>query len=160
MFKKMKIMKRNLFLVLPLLVLVVLSEACSTKSDPVPVPAAPTGSYSGKFKLLVKKTTGSGYDTVKNDPLFAVTLSQPSKYVVTSSTPSIHALSRGLFQYDPYGQIIRFIDSTYVPGPQTSYHLAGDYQYRMNTTQLQFIRPNNSTTQDTIFFYDLKKTSN
>jgi hypothetical protein len=156
----MKIMKRNLFYVLPLLLLVILSEACSTKSDPTPVPSPPTGSYTGNFKLLVKKTTGSGYDTVKKDPLFAVTITAPNRFVVTGSTTTIHARSRGLFLYDPYGQVMRFSDSTYVSGPQTIYHLAGDYRYQFNTTQLQFVRPNNNTTQDTIFFYDLKKTLN
>jgi hypothetical protein len=152
------IMKRYLLYLLPLML--ILGEACSTKSDPGPAPTFPLGSYNGTFRLLVKKSTGTGYDTVKKDAFFSVTLSQPNGYIVTKATPSIHALSRGLFEFNPYALVIRFKDSTYVPGPQTTYHLAGDYQYLYNTTQLRFIRPNNATTQDSIWFYDLKKTSN
>ncbi|WP_172336279.1 hypothetical protein [Mucilaginibacter sp. SG564] len=158
MVKKMKIMKRNLFLLLPLFALIVLGEACSTKNDPIPAPTPPFGTFSGTFKLLVRKANSSAYDTVKKDPLFSVTLSQPNKFVVTRSTSTIHALSRGSFQYN--GQLIGFTDSTYVPGPQPLTRLIGVYQVGVNATRLQFIRPNNNSTQDSVWFYDLYKAAN
>ncbi len=158
MVKKMKIMKRNLFLVLPLLALIVLGEACSPKSDNTPPPPPPLGTFSGTFKLLVKKTTGSGFDTVKKDPLFAVKLSQPGNYIVTQSTSSIHALSRGAFQYNPLSGLMAFYDSTYVAGPQTTIRLMGTYQYGYDgQSRFQLQRVNG--TQDSILFYDLKKTA-
>lgn len=159
MLKKMKIMKRNLFLVLPLLALIVLGEACSPKSDNTPPPPPPLGTFSGTFKVLAKKTTGTGLDTIKKDPLFTVKLSLPANYVVTQSTPSIHALSRGAFQYNSVSGLIAFYDSTYVAGPQPTVRLRGTYQYGYDgASRFQLQRVN--TTQDTLWFYDLKKTSN
>ena len=159
MLKKMKIMKRNLFLVLPLLALIVLGEACSPKSDNTPPPPPPLGTFSGTFRLLVKKTTGSGFDTVKKDPLFSVKIALPANYVVTQSTPSIHALSRGAFNYNPNSGLMAFYDSTYVAGPQPTIRLIGTYQYGYDGQSVFRLQRVNQT-QDSILFYDLKKTSN
>jgi len=162
MFKKMKIMKRNLFLVLPLLALVVLGQACSTKSDPVPAPTPPLGTFSGTGKLLVKKSGSSTYDTVKKASPLLITLATPSNFKVTGDTLTVHAGSKGLFQlaYASNGTFINFIDSTYKAGPQTKIHLAGVYQYVYDTASGSLIIQRANSVQDSVLRYDLKKTSN
>ncbi|MDN3547487.1 hypothetical protein [Mucilaginibacter aquaedulcis] len=149
-------MKRNLLYLLPLL-LMMLGAACSPKSDNTPIPA-PLGTYKGTFKLLVKKGTTTAYDTVKKDSLLNIKIANPNTYAVTGDTATVHAGSKGLFQYDGYNSLIAFYDSTYKAGPQPKFHLVGTYRYAYNGTRLQFTRAN--ALQDSILFYDLYKTSN
>ena len=147
-------MKRNLFYLLPLLL--IFTEACSTHSDNTPIPA-PLGTFSGTFRLLVKKTTGSGYDTVKKNTNLIISLTTPNHFKVTGDTTTIHAGSRGLFQYN--GVYIAFLDSTFKAGtPQTKIHLTDTYNYLYDGTILIFQR--NNTALDSIFRYDFSKTSN
>jgi len=147
-------MKRNLFFLLPLLVLVILVEACSTKSDPITIPA-PLGTFTGTGKLLVKKSGSSTYDTVKKASL-VITLTTPNNFKVTGDTLTVHAGSKGLFSYN--GSYIQFLDSTYKAGPQAKIHLVGVYQYIYDNTNLIMQRAN--SVQDSVLRYDFKKTSN
>jgi len=151
----MKIMKRNLFLVLPLLALIVLSEACSTKSDPIPAPTPPLGTFKGTFKLWVRKSGGSGYDTVKKAAIF-ITLTTPNNFKITGDTSTVHAGSKGLFQFN--GSLIAFLDSTYKVGPQAKFHLVNTYQYVYDGNNLIMQRAN--ALQDSVLRYDFLKTSN
>jgi hypothetical protein len=148
------IMKRYLLYLLPLML--ILGEACSTKNDYTP-PPAPLGTFTGVFKLLVKKTTGTGYDTAKKVTNLILKISSPNRFAVTGDTATVHAGSKGLFQYD--GVYIAFLDSTYKAGPQAKIHLVGTYQYLYNNgSRLQIQRAN--SLQDSVLFYDLNKTSN
>ena len=147
-------MKRYLLYLLPLML--VLGEACSTKNDYTP-PPAPLGTFKGFFKLLVKKTTGTGYDTAKKVTNLILTISAPNNFKVTGDTTTVHAGSKGLFKYD--GVYIAFGDSTYKVGPQTKIHLVNTYQYLYTGgIRLQIQRANQA--QDSVLVYDLNKTSN
>ncbi|MDN5287629.1 MAG: hypothetical protein JWR38_3903 [Mucilaginibacter sp.] len=147
-------MKRYLLYLLPLMLLLV--EACSTKND-YTAPPAPLGTFQGFFKLLVKKPTGTDYDTVKKVTNLILTISSPNNFKVTGDTATVHAGSRGLFKYD--GTYIAFWDSTYKVGPQTKIHLVNTYLYAYSGgLRLQIQRANQA--QDSILVYDLNKTSN
>ncbi|WP_143014048.1 hypothetical protein [Mucilaginibacter pineti] len=142
-------MKRNLFYLLPLLL--TLGVACSPKSDPVVIPN-PTGAFTGTFKLITKKTTGTGYDTAKSNIVLTTTSS--AHYAVTGDTTK-HAGSKGLYIYD--GNFIQFRDSTYKVGVQTKTHLAGVYQYLYDGVNFKMIAGNKNVSPDTIYRYDLLK---
>lgn len=142
---------KRLFYLLPLLL--ILLEACSQKSDPVPV-QAPLGTFKGKFYLFVRKSTG-GYDTVKRDTALILKLSTPYNFKVTGDTATVHAGSKGLFRYD--GTYIAFNDSTYKAGVQAKIHLAGTYLYRYDGKALLIQRSN--AVQDSIIGYGFTKIS-
>ena len=155
-------MKRNLFLVLPLLALIVLGEACSTKSDPIPAPTPPLGTFSGTGKLLVRKSGNTTYDTVKKASPLLLTMTSSNTFKVTGDTLTIHAGSKGRFQiaYASNGTFFNFIDSTYKAGPQAKIHLAGVYQYAYDNSTGGLIIQRTNSVQDSVLRYDLKKTSN
>ena len=155
-------MKRNLFLVLPLLALIVLSEACSTKSDPIPAPTPPLGTFSGIGKLLVRKSGNTTYDTVKKASPLLLTMTASSTFKVTGDTLTVHAGSKGLFQlaYASNGTFVNFIDSTYKVGPQTKIHLNGAYQYAYDNGSGSLIIQRSNSVQDSVLRYEFKKTSN
>ncbi|WP_183566696.1 hypothetical protein [Mucilaginibacter sp. SP1R1] len=144
-------MKRNLFYLLPLLL--ILGEACTPKSDNTPIPV-PSGTFKGKFRLVTRKATG-GADTLK-DTALVIKLTSPYHFAITGDTIKVHAGSKGNFGYDGYN--MSFLDSTYKAGPQVKYHLVGIYQYFYNGTLLQLQRTN--ATGDTVLRYDFNKTSN
>lgn len=148
-------MKRNLLYLLPLFLVFMLGEACSPKSDPVPVPT-PFGTYSGKFKLLVKNSSKGGYDTVKKDSALILKLSSTGNFAVTGDTATVHAGSKGLYNYD--SAFMGFLDSTYRAVVQPKFHLAGTYRYAYSGDRLQLQRTN--LAQDSVLFYDFNKTSN
>lgn len=148
-------MKRNLLYLLPMFLLFILGEACSPKSDPVPV-QEPFGTFSGKFRLLVKNPTKGGYDTVKKDSALILNLASTGRFAVTGDTATIHAGSKGVYRYD--GVYMGFLDSTYKAVPQTKFHLAGTYAYLYNGTVLAIQRVN--AAQDSILDYRFNKTSN
>lgn len=145
-------MKRYLLYLLPLLLICL--EACSTKSDNTPIPA-PLGAFTGNFKLLVKKTTGTGYDTAKRANLL-INITSPNNFKVTGDTATVHAGSKGLFQYDGY--YIAFLDSTYRTGVQSKFHLVGTYRYEYTGAKFRIQRTNQA--QDSVLFYDFNKISN
>jgi len=146
-------MKRNLFYLLPLLL--ILGEACSPKSDNIPI-LSPSGTFKGKFRMSVKNNSTGVVDSSVKDTALILKLTAPYHFAVTGDTATIHAGSKGNFGYD--GNFMRFLDSTYKAGPQAKRHLVGDYQYYYNGTLLQLQRVNSSL--DTVLRYDFNKTSN
>jgi hypothetical protein len=141
-------MKRTLFYLLP--ILLTLGAACSPKSDPITIPT-PTGTFTGKFKLLTKNTTG-GFDTAVKE---TITLKMTANYhfAVTGDTIK-HAGSHGTFAFNDI--YIQFNDSTFVASkPHLKTYLVGTYQYLYDGTNIKMVRGNSSTTPDTIGRYDL-----
>lgn len=153
MVKNTNYMKRNLFYLLPLLL--ILGEACSPKSDNIPI-LTPSGSFKGKFRMLTKNNSTGAVDSTVKDTALILKLTSPYHFAVTGDTATIHAGSKGNFGYD--GNFMSFLDSTYKAGPQAKRHLVGVYQYFYNGTLLQLLRTN--STQDTVLRYDFNKTSN
>ncbi len=145
-------MKRNLFYLLPLLL--TLGVACSPKGEVTPIPQ-PQGNFKGTFAALLKKSTGSGYDTIR-DTTFRVTLTASSKFAVTLETPH-HVASFGAFAYN--GAYIQFTDSsTLSSGNGSKFHLKGVYQYGYDGTNFQLLRRNDTGTNDTVAVqYALKR---
>jgi hypothetical protein len=143
-------MKRNLFYLLPLLL--TLGVACSPKNEVVPV-QQPQGTFKGTFAALLKKSSGTGYDTIR-DTNFVLTLTAKSLFSVQAATTH-HAASYGAFAYN--GVYIQFKDSSAVSsGPAARFRLNDVYQYGYDGTQFQLLRQ--YTSGDTIAIqYVLKR---
>lgn len=140
-------MKRNLFYLLPLLL--TLGVACSPKNEVVPV-AQPQGNFTGTFGALVKKTSGTGYDTVRDT--IALKLTAASLFKVAADTRK-HVASYGGFVYNGY--YIQFNDSSAVVPGVKKFHLKGVYQYYYDGNVFQLQRNSNGDTLTVQ--YNLKK---
>lgn len=142
-------MKRNLFYLLPLLL--TLGVACSPKNEVVPV-AQPQGNFTGVFGALVKKTSGAGYDTIRDT--IALKLTAASLFKVAANTRK-HVASYGAFVYNGY--YIQFNDSLAVTPGINKFHLKGVYQYYYDGNVFQLQRNSNGDTLTVQ--YNLKKTN-
>lgn len=142
-------MKRNLFYLLPLLL--TLGVACSPKNEVTPIPQ-PQGNFKGTFAAIIKKSTGAGYDTIR-DTTFRLTLTASSGFSVPNETPH-HVASFGRFVYN--GLYIQFIDSsTVASGNGAKFHLKDVYQYGYDGSALVLQRLTSGDTVNTV--YALKK---
>lgn len=148
-------MKRNLFYILPLL-LIALIASCAKNSGIPSTIVPPTGTFNGKFRLLTKNSIGA-YDTLKDSIILKMTAD--FHYKVLADTTVSHAGSHGTFAYD--GNYIQFNDSTFnATGPYPKKHLAGVYQYIYDGTNFKMLRATSATNPDTVGRYDLVKTAN
>ncbi|UOE48059.1 hypothetical protein MTO98_26975 [Mucilaginibacter sp. SMC90] len=144
-------MKRNLFYLLPLLL--TLGVACSPKSDVTPVPQ-PQGTFKGTFAALLKKSSGTGYDTIR-DSNFVLNLTASSSFSVQAATAH-HAASHGAFAYNGY--YIQFKDSSAVStGPGAKFRLNAVYQYGYDGTQFQLLRQYDGGNDTLAIQYVLKR---
>lgn len=131
---------------------IMVTGCLSDKNENTPIPS-PNGKFDGKFKVLRKKVTGSGYDTAYTANI-RLTISPDSGYRVTGDTTK-HAGSKGDFEYNYY--YIGFDDNTYKT-TSTKYHLNGVYAYYYDGNLLQIARKSDL---DTLRLqYDLKKATN
>src|SRR4051812_47977888 len=85
---------KHLFL-LPFALLIA-SGCMKTTKDETPI-AVPTGTFTGKFLQLRKKTTGTGYDSVKAD--LTLNLNLTTGFTISGDTTK-HAGSNGNFAAD------------------------------------------------------------
>lgn len=147
-------MKNKLLYLLPLLV--ILAEGCfKTNTNPVPAPAAPSGTFTGQFKLYHRHTDRVPYDsTVANITVKLV--ASGYTYSVTGDTTTLHAGSYGTYGISsPY---MIFDDKTFsASAPATKTHLSGYYLYNYDGTNLLLYASSSDTL---ILGYSLKKTSN
>jgi hypothetical protein len=125
---------------------IMVTGCLSDKSDNTPLPS-PSGKFDGQFRMLRKKTTGSGYDTVKKETI-RLTIKPDSGYKVTGDT-ILHAGSHGSYEYNYY--YIGFDDVT---STSAKSHLDGVYQYYYDGTIFQIARNYADTLK---LQYDLKK---
>lgn len=127
----------------------IMATGClSNKNESTPIPS-PSGTFDGQFRVLRKKTTGAGYDTVQRDTI-RLTIKPDSGYKVTGDTTE-HAGSHGSYEYNYY--YIGFDDATYkTTSPKR--HLDGVYQYYYDGKIFQIARNYSDTLK---LQYDLKK---
>ena len=137
-------------LFLSAILLLIIESGCLKHTDPV-TPLIPSGTFSGKFTMLHRKTDNVPYDTVKAN--LVITLQTPAyTYAVTGDT-SKHAGSYGTFGIN--SNYIKFTDKTYpATGIPAKMHLAGVYGYIYDGSVFQIY----AASSDTLgVLYDLKK---
>jgi hypothetical protein len=146
-------MKKKLTYVLPVLILaVVFTSGCFKNAESNPTPA-PSGTFTGQFRLLHRKPGTTVIDTVKAN--IQLVIETGVGYKVLGDTLTIHAGSKG--HYAINSNTIGFQDDTFpATGKPTKTHLSGYYQYYYDgTSVLQMV----ANSADTLSLqYDLKKT--
>ena len=133
----------------------ILATGClKTPKAAAPVPA-PSGVFTGEFKLLHRHTDKVPWDSTK--ATITVNLQTPAfNYAVTGDTTTLHAGSYGTFGVS--GPYILFNDKTYLASaPITKTHLSGYYLYNYDGTNLIMYASSSDTL---VLGYNLKKTSN
>jgi hypothetical protein len=146
-------MKLRLFYFLPLLL--VFCTGCLKSATTTPAPIVPSGTFTGEFRYLHRKTDKVPFDTLKAT-ITVKLLTTNFTYTVTGDTANVHAGSYGTFGLNsPY---MTFTDKTYpIAGTPTKQHLNGSYLYYYDGTTFQML----AYSLDTLAVqYDLKKTSN
>ncbi len=137
-------MKPRYLLFLPLTLLI--AGGCMKPSNNENAIPSPEGTFTGKFLQLRKKTSGTGYDSVKAD--LTLTLNLATGYTINGDTTK-HAGSNGSYALD--AAYFYFDDKT---KPSSKVHLKGYYAYGYDGTNLQF----SQTYADTLgYFYTFKK---
>lgn len=131
-----------------LLAVIAGASSCSSNKDASEPVAVPTGTFSGKFTSLHKKSSGV-VDTLKANILLTTTTA--GRFKITGDTATVHAGSHGAFQLNAI--YIQFQDSTATSNHPAKIHLNGLYQYYYNGTVFQIAAGN-----DTLAYqYDLKR---
>ena len=130
-------MKRLIY-ILP--VLVALSTGCLKSSQSLSAAAKPSGTFSGQFRLLHKKSNQLKFDTLKAN--IQLVLTDDINYQVLGDTATVHAGSKGT--YGPgeglSAGLITFIDTTYPKtGTPSKTHLSGTYQYYYDGNKFQMV---------------------
>ena len=149
-------MKKNLIYVAPLVALIlggVLTGCLKTKENtPAPVPS---GKFGGQFRVIRKKATGPGFDTIIRTTTFKLNMKADSGYKVVGDTTK-HAGSHGTYSNNDY--YIQFNDVTYSETDTSKKkHLVGVYRFYYDGDILQMVRSYSDTLS---YQYDLKKTAN
>ncbi|WP_426668356.1 hypothetical protein ACPPVU_19540 [Mucilaginibacter sp. McL0603] len=133
----------------------ILATGClKTPKAAAPAPA-PSGIFTGEFKLLHRHTDKVPFDSTK--ATITVNLQTPAfNYTVTGDTLTLHAGSYGTFGVS--GPYILFNDKTYsATAAVTKTHLSGYYLYNYDGTNLIMYASSSDTL---VLGYNLKKTSN
>jgi hypothetical protein len=145
-------MKHKLLCLFP--ILAVLFAGCIKNVPVTPPPPAPSGTFSGQFKVFHRHTTQVPFDSVKADLTIKFQTSD-NTFIVTGDTSTVHAGSYGTFgMFLPY---IGFNDKTFSPLHLTKAHLNGYYLYNYDGTNLIMYISNADTL---LLGYSLKKISN
>ena len=127
----------------------------STKSEnPTPLP---DGSYSGEFRLIHVHNDNTR-DTSKANITVYISPVSTGTYSVTGDTTTLHAGSKGNYEFYSNGTV-QFADKTYsASAPTTKTHLNGLYSYAYDGNIFRFVAYGLSNTL--ILQYDLKKSGN
>jgi len=137
---------KNTFKLL-LLSLAIVAGGCVNKTASIPIPV-PTGTFSGQFTSLHKKSSGV-VDTLRAN--VQLTTTTAGLFRVSGDTSTVHAGSHGSFQLN--STYIQFQDSTATANNTAKIHLNGLYQYSYDGTAFQIIAYN-----DTLYYqYNLKR---
>ena len=149
----MKLKLLSLFSLLT--ILAILATGCLKTPKAVAPAPAPSGIFTGEFKLLHRHTDKVPFDSTK--ATITVNLQTPAfSYTVTGDTSTLHAGSFGTFGVS--GPYILFNDKTYsATAPITKTHLSGYYLYNYDGTNLIMYASSSDTL---VLGYTLKKTSN
>jgi hypothetical protein len=136
------------------LVTFLVTGCLKTQPAATPVPA-PSGTFTGEFKLLHRHSDKVPFDSTK--ATITVNLLTPAfSYAVTGDTSTLHAGSFGTFGIS--GPYLLFNDKTYsAAAPISKTHLSGYYLYNYDGTNLIMYASHSDTL---ILGYNLKKTSN
>ncbi|RVT97164.1 hypothetical protein EOD41_19340 [Mucilaginibacter limnophilus] len=139
----------NILIVATLLSGITLS-GCIKDNDTLALatPGPITGTFEGPFKVLKKRATNNGYDTLVNDTL-ELTLMANNAFTVDGDTTN-HAGSKGAFKNENF---IQFNDRTYTD-KSLKKHLHGLYNYFYDGQKLQITR---SFADGVGVIYDLRK---
>jgi hypothetical protein len=147
-------MKKNLPYLL--LIFLALATGCAkVTTNASPTVAAPSGTFTGEFRLLHRSNDKVPFDTTKAE--IVLTLTTPAySYAVTGDTSTLHAGSFGSYTLNT--QEILFTDKTYpVSGVPKKTHLNGLYLYYYDGSVFQML----AYSSDTLSLeYDLKKSTN
>jgi len=129
--------------------------AANKASAPVPVSAAPVGTFSGHFEVIHQRVTG--IDSASAN--ITLDMEAATGFKVTGDTSTVHEASYGGFIVYQANATIYFQDhDTYQPaGAPAKVHLNGLYNYSYDGTTLQI---GYTSYLDTLVLkYDLKKTN-
>jgi hypothetical protein len=140
-------MKHKLIYFLPLFL--AFTIGCSNKAQVVPFPS---GTFAGQFTRLHLNKNGK-VDTAYANLILTIQ-SATTAYAVTGDTSTIHAGSKGYYQFS--SSLIAFSDQTFPTiGVPLKIHLAGTYQYTYDGLNFQIV----GSTDSLGLIYNLKKTN-
>ena len=144
------------YLLLPLVAIFVMS--CGAKKSSNPTPTLPDGNYSGQFRLIHIHTDNTT-DTTKANITVYISPVSTGTYTVTGDTSTLHAGSKGSYEFYSNGTV-QFVDKTYsASAPTTKTHLNGLYAYAFDGNIFRMVAYG-GTANSLVLQYDLAKTSN
>lgn len=147
-------MKKTIIFLLPFLVMAM--SACMKSNDvqPTPIPDL-SGTWSGSFYKLRINTAKTGLDTA-NKIAINLSINTQTGFAVTGDTATVHAGSKGNFQYD--GSTFAFADVTASTAvTQTKVHLNGYYAYLYTAAKNRLQMSYEFAGDTLVYYYDLKK---